>query len=66
MAIAVALAGIVAGYLVYARHKAKAIEPAILEQAWMYDQAVTAFMGGPGPQASRRWRGSTAPSSTAR
>jgi NADH-quinone oxidoreductase subunit L len=48
VATAVALLGIVAGYLIYARHKAKAIEPAILEEAWMYDKAVTAFMGGPG------------------
>jgi NADH-quinone oxidoreductase subunit L len=48
IATAMALIGIVGGYLVYARKKAKAVEPAILEQGWKYDQAVSAFMGGPG------------------
>jgi NADH-quinone oxidoreductase subunit L len=48
IAVAVGLIGIVAAYLVYARHKAKVFEPAILEQAWMYDKGVSAFMGGPG------------------
>ena len=34
--------------MVYGKHKAKAIEPQILADAWGYDRAVSAFMGGPG------------------
>ena len=48
IATAIGLVGIFLAYLVYARKKAKAFEPAILEQGWMYDQSVSAFMGGPG------------------
>jgi NADH-quinone oxidoreductase subunit L len=48
IAAVVALAGIVAGWLVYQRRRVKAVEPAILVNAWYYDQAVTEFMGGPG------------------
>jgi NADH-quinone oxidoreductase subunit L len=48
VAIAVGLIGIIASYLVYARHKAKAIEPQFLAEAWGYDRAVSRFMGGPG------------------
>ena len=51
IALAVAIAGIVAAYLVYQRKRVKAIEPAILENAWYYDQTVTEFMGGPGREA---------------
>jgi NADH-quinone oxidoreductase subunit L len=43
-----ALIGLAAAYFVYQRRRVKAIEPAILEQAWLYDKAVSAFMGGPG------------------
>ena len=46
-----ALAGIAGAYMVYAKHKAKAFEPRLLEQGWYYDQTVSAFMGGPGRQA---------------
>jgi len=48
IAVVVALAGIVAAYLVYEKRRLKAVEPAILEQAWNYDAAVSGFMGGPG------------------
>ena len=46
-----AIAGIIAAYLVYQRKRVKAIEPAILANAWYYDQAVTELMGGPGREA---------------
>ena len=51
VAIAVGLVGIGLAWLVYARHKVKAIEPQILADAWGYDRAVSNFMGGPGRQA---------------
>jgi NADH-quinone oxidoreductase subunit L len=50
-AIAVALAGIIAAYAIYARRVRRPIEPALLEEGWKYDQLVTAFMGGPGRKA---------------
>jgi NADH-quinone oxidoreductase subunit L len=49
-AIAAAVIGIAASIAVYAKHKAKPIEPAILADGWKYDQAISAFMGGPGRQ----------------
>ncbi|MCB0955136.1 MAG: NADH-quinone oxidoreductase subunit L [Ilumatobacteraceae bacterium] len=51
VAIVVALAGIAGAYLIYAKHKAKPIEPAILAEGWYYDKAVSDFMGGPGRAA---------------
>ena len=48
VAVVAALIGIAAGIAVYHRHKAKAIEPAILAAGWKYDSSVSAFMGGPG------------------
>ena len=51
IALSVAIAGIIAAYLVYQRRRVKAIEPAILENAWYYDQTVTELMGGPGREA---------------
>ena len=51
VAILAAVAGIVGAYLVYAKHKAKPIEPAILAEGWYYDKAVSDFMGGPGRAA---------------
>ena len=51
IALTVAIAGIVAAYLVYQRRRVKAIEPAILENAWYYDQTVSELMGGPGREA---------------
>jgi len=50
VAVVVALTGIALSVLVYGKNKIAAIEPAILEQAWHYDRAVSAFMGGPGRQ----------------
>ncbi len=51
VAVIVAFAGIAAAYAVYAKKKVKAIEPAILEQAWMYDAAAAKLVGGPGRAA---------------
>jgi NADH-quinone oxidoreductase subunit L len=51
VAVAMALLGIAGAYAVYYFKKAKPVEPRILEEAWMYDRAVSAFMGGPGRQA---------------
>jgi NADH-quinone oxidoreductase subunit L len=48
IAVACAVAGVVLGWLVYQRHRIKAVEPQILADAWRYDQTVSAFMGGPG------------------
>jgi len=44
----VAVASIGVAYLVYQRHRLKAIEPEVLANAWYYDAAVSWFMGGPG------------------
>jgi NADH-quinone oxidoreductase subunit L len=51
IALSVAIVGIIAAYLVYQRKRVKAIEPAILANAWYYDEAVTEFMGGPGRES---------------
>jgi NADH-quinone oxidoreductase subunit L len=51
IAIVVSMAGIIAAYLVYQRKRVKAVEPAILANAWYADQTVTEFMGGPGREA---------------
>jgi NADH-quinone oxidoreductase subunit L len=51
VALAAAIAGIIAAYLVYQRKRVKAIEPPILANAWYYDQAITEFTGGPGREA---------------
>jgi NADH-quinone oxidoreductase subunit L len=51
LALAVAIAGIIAAYLVYQRKRVRAIEPPVLANAWYYDQAVTEFTGGPGREA---------------
>ncbi|TPW15840.1 MAG: nuoL [Acidimicrobiaceae bacterium] len=51
VAVVCAAVGIAASVMVYAKKRAKAIEPAILEQAWYYDKTVSAFMGGPGRKA---------------
>ena len=48
VAVVVALSGIVLSYMVYSKHRMKAVEPKILEDAWGYDRAVSSFMGGPG------------------
>jgi NADH-quinone oxidoreductase subunit L len=51
IAVVVSMAGIIAAYLVYQRKRVKAVEPAILANAWYVDQTVTEFMGGPGREA---------------
>ena len=51
LAIVCAIAGIAAAIAIYAKHKAKPVEPEILADGWGYDRAITAFMGGPGRKA---------------
>lgn len=51
VAIAIGLVGIAGAYAVYYFKKAKPFEPALLADAWRYDKAVSAFMGGPGRKA---------------
>ncbi|MEY2400482.1 MAG: NADH-quinone oxidoreductase subunit [Ilumatobacteraceae bacterium] len=51
IATVVALIGIAASIMIYAKHKAKAIEPKVLADGWYYDEAVSKFMGGPGREA---------------
>ena len=48
VAVVVATLGIVAAIAVYAKHKIKAVEPKILEQAWNYDATAAKLVGGPG------------------
>ena len=53
LAVITALACIAAiglAYAVYQRRRMKAVEPAILAEAWRYDWAVSWFMGNPGRQ----------------
>jgi NADH-quinone oxidoreductase subunit L len=47
-AVAIALVGILAARAVYLRRRVKPIEPAVLAHGWYYDEAITAFAGGPG------------------
>jgi NADH-quinone oxidoreductase subunit L len=51
VAILCAVAGIVGAIMIYARHKAKPIEPQLLADGWNYDKGISAFMGGPGRKA---------------
>ena len=51
VAVAMGLVGIGVAYAVYYFKKIKAVEPKILADAWGYDRAVSAFMGGPGRAA---------------
>jgi NADH-quinone oxidoreductase subunit L len=46
-----ALIGLALGYLVYERRRVKAVEPELLARGWYYDDAVSAFVGGPGEEA---------------
>ena len=48
VAVVVAVLGIVAAFAVYAKHKIKAVEPKILEQAWNYDATAAKLVSGPG------------------
>jgi NADH-quinone oxidoreductase subunit L len=48
VAVAVALVGIAAAALVYVWRRVRPLEPKVLARGWYYDDAVTAFAGGPG------------------
>ena len=48
LAVVIAAAGIAASVAVYAKGKAKPVEPAILANGWNYDAAISAFVGGAG------------------
>jgi len=48
VAVVVATLGIIASIAVYAKHKIKAVEPKILEQAWNYDATAAKLVSGPG------------------
>jgi NADH-quinone oxidoreductase subunit L len=51
LAVLIAVSGVVASVAVYAKGKFKIIEPKILADAWRYDAAVSAIVGGPGRAA---------------
>ena len=51
LAVVVAFTGIAASITVYAKGKAKPIEPEILADAWRYDSAIASLVGGPGRKA---------------
>ena len=51
VAVLIAVSGVVASVAVYAKGKFKIIEPKILADAWRYDSAVSAIVGGPGHAA---------------
>ena len=51
IAVLIAATGIAAAFAVYAKKKAKAIEPSVLEQAWFYDAGAAKLIGGPGRAA---------------
>jgi NADH-quinone oxidoreductase subunit L len=51
VAVLAALAGIAAATQVYLRRKARAAEPELLAHAYYYDEAVSAFVAGPGTRS---------------
>ena len=51
VAVLIAATGIAAAFAVYAKKKAKAIEPRVLEQAWFYDAGAAKLVDGPGRAA---------------
>ncbi len=51
VAVVIATAGIVASIAVYSKEKFRPVEPGILADAWRYDSAVSALVGGPGHKA---------------
>ncbi len=51
LAVVIASAGIAASVAVYAKGRFKAVEPQILADAWRYDSAVSAVVGGVGHKA---------------
>ncbi|HET8621164.1 MAG TPA: NADH-quinone oxidoreductase subunit L, partial [Acidimicrobiales bacterium] len=48
VAVLAALAGIAAATVVYLRRRVRAVEPGLLAHAYHYDEAVSAFVAGPG------------------
>ena len=50
-AIVIAVTGIAASIAVYSKKKIAPFEPQILADAWKYDSAISAFVGGPGRKA---------------
>ncbi|HEY8527805.1 MAG TPA: NADH-quinone oxidoreductase subunit L [Acidimicrobiales bacterium] len=48
VAVASALVGIAAAWALYLRRRTRPAEPAVLAHAWYYDEALAAFVGGPG------------------
>ncbi|HEY8548239.1 MAG TPA: NADH-quinone oxidoreductase subunit L [Acidimicrobiales bacterium] len=50
-AVVLAVVGIVAARAVYLRRKERVTEPTVLAHGWYYDEAITAFVGGPGEAA---------------
>jgi NADH-quinone oxidoreductase subunit L len=48
VAMGAAFIGIFGAWLVYLKHKVRAVEPAILAHGWYYDESITRFVGGPG------------------
>ena len=51
LAVVIAAAGIAASVAVYAKGKARPVEPRILADGWRYDAAVSSLVGGPGRAA---------------
>ena len=51
VAVLIAAIGIFAAIAVYAKGKAKPVEPRVLEQAWFYDAGAAKLVGGPGAAA---------------
>jgi NADH-quinone oxidoreductase subunit L len=48
IAVGAGVVGLAAAAVVYLRRRVRAVEPEVLAHAWYYDEAVTAFVGGPG------------------
>jgi len=48
VAVLAGVIGIAVAYAVYLRKVRPPVEPTILAEGWRYDQAISAFMGGPG------------------
>jgi NADH-quinone oxidoreductase subunit L len=57
VAVVASVLGIALALLVYQRRRLPVVEPQILADGWRYDQAVSAFMGGPGRRSfqATRW-----------
>ncbi|MEY3588787.1 MAG: NADH-quinone oxidoreductase subunit [Actinomycetota bacterium] len=53
LAVVIAAVGIAASVAVYAKGKARPVEPQILADGWRYDASIAALVGGPGRAAFR-------------